>query len=74
MKIQAFLISSCSGLVVFFGQAIVSVYSGAFSISTQISELKSDIQVLKKEVSAQRELYEYKFKQLRKEKDLKAKN
>ncbi|MDJ0798670.1 MAG: hypothetical protein QNJ51_17930 [Calothrix sp. MO_167.B12] len=74
MNIQAFLISSCSGLVVFFGQAIFFVYSGAFSIGTQISELKSDIQVLKKDISAQRELYEYKFKQLKKEKDFKAKN
>ncbi len=73
MNIQSFLVSSCSGLIVFFGQAIFFVYSGAFSIGTQISELKADVQLLKKDISAQRELYEYKFNQLEEEEHSKSK-
>ena len=74
MNIREFFISSCSGLIVFFGQAVFFVYSGAFSISSQISELKSDIQLLKRDLSAQRELYEYKFNELKKSKNVQAKN
>ena len=69
MKLQPFLIAACSGLIMFVGQTIFSIASGGFSLGSQLSEVKSDIKLIRQELLAQKKLQEYKFDQL--EKDIK---
>ncbi len=63
--LNLYLVSSVSGLIVFGFQLGLSMVSGSLNVSSQIKILESEIKLVRQDIKSQRELQDYKIKQLK---------
>ncbi|MDJ0800168.1 MAG: hypothetical protein QNJ51_25740 [Calothrix sp. MO_167.B12] len=69
MKSQIAIAVSFTGLVSFAAQSLFAIASGGFSVGSQISNINSELKLIRKDLAAQSQIYDYRLVQLEKSRE-----